>query len=66
MSKSLQGHNVGVGHDLRPRPSHHGSLILEHAQEKLEADDVQLLVSQVQPVISWDASEQIPGDKVLV
>ena len=66
MSKSLQGHNVGVGQDLKLRPSHHGSLILEHAQEKLEADDVQLLVSQVEPVISWDVSEQIPGDKVLV
>ena len=41
-------------------PSHHSSLILENTEEKLEADHVQLLVAQVQPVVPRDVTQQIP------
>ena len=43
-------------------PSHHSSLILEDTEEKLEADHVQLLVAQVQPVVPWDVTQQVPEE----
>ena len=41
-------------------PSHYSSLVLKDTEEKLEADHVQLLVAQVEPVVPRDIAQQIP------
>ena len=39
--------------------SHHSCLVLEHRQEQWEADDVELLVAQVQAVITRNVAKQV-------
>jgi len=40
---------------------HHCRLVLEHREEQLERDHVQLLVAQVQAVVGGNVAEQIHG-----
>lgn len=42
-------------------PPHDGRLVLQHGEQQGVADDVQLLVSQVETVVLGDVAQQIHG-----
>lgn len=42
-------------------PPHYGSLVLQDGDQQRVADDVELLVSQVETVIFWYVAQQVHG-----
>ena len=43
--------------------SHDSSLVLKHREEEVEADDIELLVSEVKAAIRWDITKQVHGPR---